>query len=77
MKNKKDNFENWWMMWPLMQLNKSVAIINITLQLLDIYRNNMDQHSSSSSLKAFINMKDLYLEHVNVNVRNANNSTIT
>ena len=33
-KNKRENVENGWMNW----LNKSMAIINVTLQLLDICR---------------------------------------
>ena len=35
-KNKIENVENWWMTWSLMWLNRSVAIINITLQFLDV-----------------------------------------
>ena len=34
----RENVRNGWIMWPLMQLNKSVVIINATLQLLEIYK---------------------------------------
>ena len=35
--NKILERENKWMMWPLMWLNKSLATINTTFQILDIY----------------------------------------
>ena len=32
-KKKRENVRNKWITWPLMWLNRSVAIINVTLQL--------------------------------------------
>ena len=37
LKNKIENVENGWMMWSLMWRNRSIEIINTTLQFLDIY----------------------------------------
>ena len=37
-KKKRENVGNEWMMWLLMWLNRNIATVNTTLQLLNIYR---------------------------------------
>ena len=42
-KELKRNVENWWMVWSLIWLNKSIATINVMFQLLYIYMGNVNK----------------------------------